>query len=428
MKKRYPSRHILIRNLSANESGAVAILFAIGLFALFGVAGIALDYSRATWTQSKMQQALDSAVLAGLSDIGSAELLSGVVGGPTKEQQIGIATHSFSANLKNLPKLSAFSFAFENETLVGQASVRIHTTLLGVLGFHATDVATISKGINGSVHEPVCFMAMHPTRKHTLELSGSVAVVAPDCHVYGNSDNSDDVVDPHSANNLLVGKSVQAVGFGHHYLQNVTPPLEHAPELIADPLAALVIPPAGPCSFNNTVISGGTKNLTPGAYCGGLNISNGAVVSFSPGIYVISGGAFVVSDSHISGDNVMVALADSSATLFWTSSEIKLAAPASGPYAGMAVIGARLPANHIINASTVDICGVVYLLNGAFSWVNSGTPIITANWSAWIIDGVSWDGDGTLHYNFDINTGTVPYPTALMNIVPRPGIGPRLVF
>lgn len=428
MKKCYFVLRALVRNMSSNESGAVAVLFAVGLFMLCGVAGIALDYSRATWTQSNVQQALDAAVLAGLSETGSAESLSGVVGGSSKDQKIEIANKYFGANLKHLPKLDKFSFAFEDETLVGQASVRINTTLLAALGFGKVAVETISKGIYGSVHEPVCFMAMHPTRKHTLELNGSVSVIAPDCNIYGNSDNFDDVVDPHTADNFLVGKSVQAVGFGHHYVNNVAPPLEHAPELIPDPLAALAIPTAGPCSFNNTTISGGSKILTPGTYCGGLNISNGADVSFSPGTYVISGGAFVVSDSRITGVGITVALADSSATLFWTSSQIKLTAPTSGQYAGMAVIGARLPANHIINASTVDICGVVYVLNGAFSWVNSGTPVITANWTAWIIDGVSWDGDGTLHYNFDINTGNVPYPAALMNIVPRPGVGPRLVF
>ncbi|MBL4758684.1 MAG: hypothetical protein JKY32_13940 [Rhizobiales bacterium] len=40
-------------------------------------------------------------------------------------------------------------------------------------------------------------MAMHPTRKHTLELKDSVSVIAPDCNLFGNSDYPWDVVDPH---------------------------------------------------------------------------------------------------------------------------------------------------------------------------------------------------------------------------------------
>ncbi len=79
---------------------------------------------------------------------------------------------------------------------------------------------------------------MHPSRKHTLELKDSVSVYAPDCNIYGNSDHVDDVVDPHTPDNYLTGKTVQAVGYGHHYLQNVKPPLEHAPEILKDPLAA----------------------------------------------------------------------------------------------------------------------------------------------------------------------------------------------
>ena len=39
---------------------------------------------------------------------------------------------------------------------------------------------------------------------------------------------------------------------------------------------------------------------------------------------------------------------------------------------------------------------------------------------AWIVDGVSWDGDGAIHYNFNLAGSDVPYPPEI-RVIPRPG-------
>ena len=84
------------------------------------------------------------------------------------------------------------------------------------------------------------------------------------------------------------------------------------------------------------------------------------------------------------------------------------------------MMGARVEVVHALDASTVDLHGVVYLPNGAFSWSNTGTPSITAKWTAWIVDGVSWTGDGTININFNLKDSDIPYPPQL-NVIPRPG-------
>ena len=320
-------RHERSRSILADESGAIAVIAALAMVGVVAITGLAVEYGAAVSQKTKLQKALDAAVLAGVSSSGSAEALSSVVGGLSKDAKIAIAKNVFAANKANLPPIDGAQFRFEDEVLVGNASAHIDTALLQVIGIPRIDIGAQANATSSYVREPLCFMAMHPTRKHTLELDGAVSVIASDCHIYGNSNNVDDVVDPHTAQNFLVGKSVQAVGFGHHELQNVTPPLEHAPELIPDPLASLPIPPAGRCDFTNIVVAGGSRTLMPGFYCGGLKITGGATVTFAPGLYSISGGKFIVTDSDISGSGVTVSLADSAVQLMWTRSKIRLSAP-----------------------------------------------------------------------------------------------------
>jgi Putative Flp pilus-assembly TadE/G-like len=409
------------KELASDSSGGFAVTFAVAAVLLAGAAGFGIDLARISSVRSSVQQSLDAAVLAGVAYSPSAKSMSGVSGyGVTNADRIKTAVKYFESDTDNMAAVAAKSFVFEGDVLVGRATARVETTLLAVLGPKFADLEQIAKATSGPFRAPACFLAMHPLRKHTLELKDSVSVIAPDCHIYGNSRHPDDVVDPHTLENFLVGKSVQAVGYGHHFLTNVTPPVEHAPELIPDPLADLVIPAAGACQFTDTKITGGDHTLYPGVYCGGLTVESGAVVTLKPGLYNLTGGDFEVKDATVKGDGVTVSFATPDVHVNWTGATIRISAPKSGLYAGMAVIGSRDPADHTIDASTVDVHGVIYLLQGAFTWTNAGTPAVSALWTAWIVDGISWLGEGTINIGFNLKDSDIPYPKALY-VIPRPG-------
>jgi Putative Flp pilus-assembly TadE/G-like len=402
-----------------NQQGGIALIAALLLPVFVTAGGVAVDYGRAASAKSKLQAALDIAVLAGASYTGDPVALSGTVGGPSNEKKIAAAQKSFDARQAQHPlPVSTVSFSFEDGKLSGTAAASVETTLTRLFGIDAIAVTGASAAGSGFVREPACFLAMHPTRKHTLELNDSVSVIAPDCNIYGNSNNVDDVVDPHTEYNFLVGRSVQAIGFGHHYIPNVSPPLEHAPEYITDPLVNLSIPSAGTCTSTKLQIVGGSQTLNPGTYCGGISISGNATVTLNPGLYIIAGGNFAVSSATIVGTDVTIALADTSVGIDWNAGVVQLAAPKIGTYAGMAIIGTRDPKSHSIRNTTVDVHGVIYLLQGDFAWSNTGTPAITAKWTAWIVDGVSWTGDGTIRINFDLASSDIPYPGSL-RVIPR---------
>ena len=391
-----------------DQSGATSVILAVVLVPLLCVAGLALDFSRGLHTKSKIQDSLDAAVLAGASSrVHSADL-----------DPVVAAQNTFTG--QKLDSNVAATFTNDNGIVRGSATFIQKNMLAQLMGFAATPINVESAATNNPAHAPACIMAMHPTRKHTLELNDRVSVIAPKCHIYGNSDNDNDVADPHTAQNFLTGASVQAIGFGHHFIENISPPLEHAPELIPDPLDALPIP-FGNCDHQNIAIAGGAQTLQPGVYCGGLKVSAGATVTLSPGVYVIRGGLFDVANATVLGQGVTIGLSDTGAKINWQQATIHLEAPRSGTYTGMVIVGARIPAQHAITNSELDIYGVVYMPNGELTWENSGDYTPKAKWTVWITDGFSWLGSGTIHVNFDIDKSDVPYPFELMSIVPRPG-------
>jgi len=405
--------HSKLSSFATDDSGNIAIMGALTIMAILIAAGAAVDYSRVANSASSGQSAMDAAVLAGLT-----------IRDDDAAQQT-LAKAVFNANQPNQSHFDEPVFAYSDGVLTGTVTANIQTTLLGIAGIGEMTSEITSQATANDSRKSMCFMAMHPTRKHTLEMKQKVSFYAPDCHIYGNSSHYNDVVDPHTVHNFLTGKSVQTVGFGHHVLQNVTPPLEYAPEIIADPFLSMPIPSAFPCDGDKPdKIDGVTVTLTPGNYCDGLVIEN-SNVTLEPGTYVISGGALELKDSVLQGEGVTLVLADDAAVIDWDNSQIKLSAPKIGLHKSFVIKGVRENADHELTDSTIDIHGIIYIPNGEFNWINKGSPEITAPWTVWIIDGVSWKGFGTIFVNFKPAESDIPYPTAL-NVIPRDA-KPRLI-
>lgn len=397
-----------IRRFSNAAGGNVAILFSLSAVAILAAGGGAIDYGKASWISTSLQSAIDGAVLAGIAS------------STVEDHQLAVATKFFEVRRPAAGDIGTPIFIRRGNSLVGTVSGKVPTTLLGIIGIEALPVKAESVATAEEFREPMCIMAMHDTRKHTLEMKGQVSLFGPQCHIYGNSSHFNDVVDPHTPHNFMTGKSVAAVGGGHHYLENVTPPVEFGHEIIPDPFIAVAMPASGGCVATNLVITNSTQTLAPGHYCGGLEISNSNVTLQTDGVYHISGGEFNIAASTLTGDRVTIFLEDAATSIDWTDSTIRLKAPTSGTFAGIALFGRQVPTTNRFEDSTVDIHGTFYMPSGEFEWTNTGTPNITALWSAFVTDGFSWDGDGTINFPFDLAASDVPYPAA-MRLIPRPG-------
>ena len=391
-----------------DQAGGTAIVFSVAIAVVIGCGGLAIDYARTKMTLSAIQANLDAAVLAGVT----ASLI--------EKHEIETAKAFFSRYTAEHGVTVDVRFEVKKGVLTGTADASVPTSFLKILdidqmGIKAKSAATASEAL-----EPICFMAMHPTRKHTLELKGSVSVYGPRCNIYGNSNHDFDVIDPHTPKNFVTAKFVGTIGGGHHFLPNVSPPPEFGTRVIEDPLADLAMPAPGACTQTKYTISGKSMTLPQGSYCGGLSITNGSKVDLQDdGVYFISGGAFTINSSKLTGKNVTIFLVDARTTVEWINSVVRISAKKTGDFAGIAVFGARVETDNAFTTSTIDIHGAFYMPLGAFTWENDGEPAVTAKWSAFVIDGVSWIGKGTIRYNFDISNSDIPYPEALI-AMPRP--------
>ena len=402
------------------------MIFSLVAMVLFVIVGGAMDFRGAQSREVSLQTVLDTALLSAVSQDVEWEEMPNLA-----QKYFDSRIDEYSENdLKYDLNLSVNT---EERLLSAVLTGSIASNALKLTGINRLDLFVDSAATLGgsSIREPLCFMAMHPTRKHTLELKDSVDVFAPDCHIYGNSDHPYDVVDPHKKTNHLTGKSVQAIGYGHHYLENVTPPLEYAPELIPAPLPDMNIPGPGGCTAQSGKYNGGKHVLNPGTFCGGLQLVGNTTADLKPGVYHITGGNLNLVNSELTGAGVTLILGPN-VRLNWTNSRIVLSAPDDTDLtkdirAGIAIIGARQALTHSINRSFVDIHGLVYMLDGTFEWTNAGNELPVHKWTAWIIEGVTWRGSGTIYYNFKPEESLIPYPGALSNIIPRPGEAPHLI-
>ena len=183
------------------------------------------------------------------------------------------------------------------------------------------------------------------------------------------------------------------------------------------------------CTYTNLAISGGAATLTPGVYCGGLHISDGASITLLPGVYVIKDGSFIVdSAATVSGNGVgfyLTATAPVSWTkfpnlYFGTDTHISLSAAATGEMAGVLFFEDRtLPkgALHaILSNDARNLLGTIYLSRG-FLGVASSTPV--ADQSAYTIivaNALLLYGGPELVLNTNYSATAIPVPD---------GVGPK---
>jgi hypothetical protein len=115
-------------------------------------------------------------------------------------------------------------------------------------------------------------------------------------------------------------------------------------------LSSRAAPPVGACNYTNKVVDGGYETLPPGVYCGGLQLTNGAVVKLASGIIIIKDGPLIVDGgASISGTEVAIHLKGGAANLmFDADTTVSLSAPKDGPLAGILIFddpsGAGAPA------------------------------------------------------------------------------------
>ncbi len=161
--------------------------------------------------------------------------------------------------------------------------------------------------------------------------------------------------------------------------------------------------------------------LNPGVYCGGINISRTANVSFNPGTYIVKDGFFYVGNSAVvNGTNTGFYLTGKNALLWLVgTASVNLSGAETGPLAGLLFFADRSMNSivpHIISASGVhQLTGTIYFPRTNLLTDPNGTVAESSAYTAIIALHMAINNGPNLVLNTNYNATKVPVPIGVVS-------------
>lgn len=259
----------------------------------------------------------------------------------------------------------------------------VNTFFASFAGIDAFDVASSAVAVNGVDQDRLaCLHALNPAQSEAFHIHGTADIRAIGCDIQVDSCAAGDalrangnpsvvLVDSMEPGSSYVGQVRVCGGYSESGPVTIPEPLT-GEEPLGDPFDHLNRPtPAertqscspGKSNFKTS----GDAFLTPGVYCGGVDLKGNGTVQFAPGTYYIRDGAFNVGGNiGVSGNEVTFVLLGSDANInFSGTADVALSAPQTGDYGGFVFFGdAANPATdpHVLRGTPLGgINGITYL-------------------------------------------------------------------
>jgi hypothetical protein len=356
----------------SSEKGQALVSITATITLLLGALGLVIDIGYGRYEQQRAQSAVEAAAMAGVEAAdayGTTTCGTNVVCQSTTACPTSINPASITNNIQNAclygqangfgsggsatmtiasgngtpPTVSGATALYWVTATASISNNTLFSYLMGAGSHSTTSSAQATAGVSQYV-PATCVYVLDPTGATALNASNAVQVQSQ-CGMAVNSNNADAVEVVSSAKLTLPSLSI--VG-GYETNNNgqicssggcpLTPATGVAAS--ADPFASLPAPSYSGCNYNNYSSGYGTFTLSPGVYCGGLSINNGATVTFSPGTYIINGGSLTFAGGTTStGNGVMFYLTGTNANFggvqIGNGITTTLTAPTSGTYQGI---------------------------------------------------------------------------------------------
>ncbi len=415
-----------LRSLLADRRGAVLPIVATGMLAMGGVAALAVDVSRAYTVQNELQTTVDAAALAAAHDLRDPALALRTAQ-RIIETRFPRATHGTvfdaadfvigtwdpdgRAFTADSTRPNALRLTVRRATANGNPEPTSFGRLIGypTLDLEASATATVRSSL------PLCLLALNPTAKNALEAAGSTEIVAEDCVVYSNSNDSDAI---HARSGASITASAVCAHGGVRGAHRITPAPETGCPRLADPLTALPTPtrwPPNHCDYTDGNFSGAMVQLNPGIYCGGINVSSGTTVRLRSGVYQLIDAPFTsASNTTIRGEGVVIHLRGSNGRIELSGTpDLDLSAPTSGDYAGVVFYAGRSQSGvtHTITGNVdMKIDGTLYAPTGRVEYTGNSRAAITML----VADTIKFNGNSGFQRNAHLTD--VPIPTGFAGV------------
>lgn len=314
----------------ADQHGGIAVMFALALVPMIVMVAGAVDFGAMSMHKAKLQAAADAGALQSAKELRLAQM-------GQSSAVISMAKTYASATLAGV-KDQLGGLTVDASLVNNNASIRVAVTatyepkLLRLLRME--NIKLSAQATATSVGYPLCALALDPQSAQTIYARTQAQITAQYCAVHSNSKDAQALYTQGNAS-MSAGSICSGGGFKGRFTPT---PIKDCP-VVEDPLAARPAPPVGACAYTDHVISGGTVTLMPGNYCGGLHVTAGAIVTLSPGVFVISNGPLKVDGgASLTANGAGIYLTGAGATLsFAEDTTISLTAPTNGPMAGLLV-------------------------------------------------------------------------------------------
>ena len=320
-----PSRSAPLPN---RRSGAAVILFGLAAPVVVVGGGAAIEYVSLTARRASMQKAADSAAIAAAQQLRLSNA--------TDQVAINVARRMVRSTLERKGSLAfRTTAAVEDERTA--INVKIVEPTEGIFGG-----CSAYRTCNSSYRRRHAFSVQKALPAHLGRRQGQGAeprqVLVHDCdglrHLFELDEQEGH---QHRRGRPVTASQVcSAGGVEQKAGAIVSPSASTDCPQVRDPLGGIPRPSVGPCVATKLKVVS-SVHLTPGRYCGGLEIKGSAQVTLASGTYVMDDGPLIVSDTaSITGRN---------AGFFFTGSKggmrldpnttISLSAPVDGEMAGI---------------------------------------------------------------------------------------------
>ncbi len=399
--------------------GTILIKFALALPAVLMITVGGMDYAWTVTHKSVIQDAADVAALAGAKELSLADAKRENVAAMVED----MARHFIENNRSNLIRKQAAA-PIVKATITDkplEVAVEIKQKVEPLAGgdigleFPPIKVRSVARVIG---QPNICVLALEPSDNNAISLEQRARVTGKDCAVFSNSSHSLSLAAKESvelrASFICTVGGVQ--GNNAHYNPS---PVTDCPTF-EDPLNSRIEESPGSCKETGLVIDGGSRTLSPGTYCGGIHITNGAYVSLTSGTYYFQDGPLRVDgNAMLNGQNVGLFFGPSASSVldFDRESSIRLTAGKSGGMAGMLVFASRTQPegteHRLFSNDAPELVGTIYIPNGKLK-VDAESPIADESaYTAIVARKIQLFGGPHLVLNTDYDKTDVPVPEGI---------------
>ena len=297
-------------------------MFALFISVILLGTGAAIDISATISARTKMQDALDSAVL-------NAAL---------NADQHNYASYGQETYVNNLSdnqlEASVVNFTKENGKMVGTANASRPAFFSGILPQSVLDISVRSVANVSANSSNPCIIALSETATPGITLNGGTTIEGDGCEMHAHS-QSRNVLLANAGINITLNKTCLA---GDRLVDNSNGGignLETNCAVAPDPYDDVIPEPASTvCDFTHGNYNSARLTLRPGVYCGWHNFNNSnAQVEFEPGLYVIRNGGWNVNGGEWTGDEVTFYFYNNNSKIQFNSGvAANMSAPISGDY------------------------------------------------------------------------------------------------